>query len=96
MEFCDYRFPLPKGVLVKACEGVKGGFDTIEGTIYVTNTNGGTMDLYAYAKLVHEAGFCVSFNDDLPGFEADSPDGGDLQVQDGQSTRIKFSFFGDY
>ena len=94
MELCDFRFPLPHGVHVAQTDSVSGGADTIKGAIYVTNADGGTVDLRAYARLIHRDGFRVS--DYGSGFTASSPDGGYLAVDAGQSTKIAFSFFGDY
>jgi hypothetical protein len=99
MDVCDFRFPLPKRTGVATVDSVSGGGDTIKGVIYVTNADGGTVDLRAYAKLVHRAGFRVTEVSDLTGhdsFSATSPDGGLLQVDAGQPTKIEFSFFGDY
>jgi len=75
---------------------VSGGADTINGAIYVTNAVGTTIDLKAYARLIHEAGFQVSVSDYGYDFTASSPDGGGLGVDGGQVTKISFSFFGDY
>jgi hypothetical protein len=96
MELCDFRFPLPHGVRVAQTDSVSGGADTIKGAIYVTNADGGAVDLQAYARLVHKAGFHVSNTSEQGFFTASSPDGGALQVDGGQPTKIVFSFFGDY
>jgi len=95
MEFCDFRFPLPKGAGVMSVDPVTGGFDTIKGTIYVTNANGGPVDLDAYARRIWEAGFHVSRGDFM--FGAGAPDGGTIGVANSKHwTKIDFSFFGDY
>lgn len=77
-------------------DSISGGFDTIKGTIYITNVSGGTIDLQAYARLIHKAGFRVSDTSGQGFFTASSPDGGALQVDGGPQTKISFSFFGDY
>jgi hypothetical protein len=96
MELCDFRFPLPKRSGVMTIDSVSGGGDTIKGTVYVTNANGGTVDLHAYASLMRSAGFRVSELYDHDSFSACSPDGGCLQVDGGQPTKIAISFFGDF
>jgi hypothetical protein len=97
MELCDFRFPLPKRAGVATIDSVSGGGDTIKGAVYVTNADGSMIDLLAYSSLVHRAGFRVTF---VPAygdyFSASSPDGGLLQVSGGQTTKIAFSFFGDF
>ncbi len=97
MLVCDFRFPLPKRAGILTIDSVTGGGDTIKGAISVTNADGSTVDLLAYSRLVHRAGFRVSF---VPAygdyFSASSPDGGLLQVSGGQPTKIAFSFFGDF
>lgn len=75
MEFCDFRFPLPKGAGLSAVDPVSGGFDTIKGAIYVTNANGSQVDLEAYAKRIWESGFRVH-GSSARMFNADAPDGG--------------------
>ncbi len=99
MEFCDFRFPLPHGARLAQMESVVGSSDQIQGVIYVTNTDGAPVDLNAYARLIHRAGFRVSHVSNLLGYDsfgANSPDGGSLIVDAGQSTKITISFFGDY
>jgi hypothetical protein len=70
MRYCDFRFPLPHGASVARTDSVAGGFDTIKGAIYITNLNGGSVDLQAYADLLRQHHFNVQ-----PGFtsEADPP-----------------------
>ncbi len=117
MEYCDFRFPLPDDARVARIETVSGGFDTIKGALYVTNADGGPVDLQAYAKLLRRHHFDVQ-----PGFssEADPPwvgppakrnhpdgytipfaagtaDGGWVAVDViDHTTKIGFSYFGDY
>ena len=117
MQYCDFRFPLPDGARVARTGPVSGGFDTIKGAIYVTNADGGPVDLQAYAALLRQHHFVVQ-----PGFtsEADPPwvgppaernhpegytipfaagggDGGWVAVDIiNHSTKIGFSYFGDY
>ena len=99
MELCDFRFPLPSQAGISVIDPITGGRDTIKGTICVTNVGRGMIDLHAYARSIRRAGFCVSDVSDLLGYDsftATSPDGGLLQVDGGQPTKITFSFFGDY
>jgi hypothetical protein len=117
MEDCDFRFPLPDDASVARIEPVSGGFDTIKGALYVTNADGGSVDLQAYAVLLRKHHFNVQ-----PGFssEADPPwvgapakrnhpkdyripfaastkDGGWVAVDViDHTTKIAFSYFGDY
>lgn len=96
MKFCDFRFPLPKGTSVMTNDPIGGGFDTIKGAIYVTNADGGTVNLQAYRRRIWKDGFCVNASPDSK-FTANSPDGGALEVEtSGRTVRIAFSFFGDY
>jgi len=95
MLYCDFRFPLPPGARVVSIDPVTGGFDTIKGSILVTNTGGGAFDLRAYARMMRRDGF----NEDGGGFgfSASSPDGGYVAVQNsGLTCTIGFSFLGDY
>jgi hypothetical protein len=94
MLYCDYRFPLPPGTRLASTEPVTGGFDTIKGALYVTNTDGGEVDLRAYARSMRRDGFKVE--GDTSAFRASSPDGGFVTVEGSGSCRIAFSFFGDY
>jgi len=70
MRYCDYRFPLPDGAHLVATDPVSGGFDTIQGAIYVADSAGQPLDFQAYAKLLQRHHFNVQ-----PGFtsEADPP-----------------------
>jgi len=82
MRACDFRFPLPSGSQFIKTESVEGGFDTINGVIYVTTTNGTPVNLAAYeAQLkkyrLAEGGWV-------------SPD------WTNGLTKIRFSYFGDY
>jgi hypothetical protein len=94
MLYCDFRFPLPAGTRVASIEPVTGGFDTIKGTIYVTNIDGGTVDLRAYARAMHRDGFKV--DGDSSALSARSPDGGWVGAEGSGRCSITFSFFGDY
>lgn len=97
MDYCNFRFPLPKRAGVLSVEPIRGGFDTIKGVIYVTNANGGPVDLGAYSRLIWEAGFRVNISPDIAMFAAGAPDGGAVEVWNSEhSTKIDFSFFGDY
>ncbi len=82
MYACDFRFPLPNGSRFMKTDSVEGGFDTINGLIYVTMTNGTPANLTAYdAQLksyrLEEGGWVT----------ADLPD---------NFVKIRFSYFGDY
>ena len=94
MLYCDFRFPLPPDTRVASIEPVTGGFDTIKGVIYVTNSHGGTVDLRGYASAMRRDGFRV--DGDGFGFTASSPDGGYVGAQGSDRCEIVFSFFGDY
>lgn len=94
MLYCDFRFPLAPGTRLATIEPVAGGFDSIKGAVCVTNTEGGEVDLRAYAGAMRREGFRV--DDETAGFTASSPDGGFVSVQGSGSCRISFSFFGDY
>ena len=75
---------------------VGGGFDTIKGAIYVTNADGSTVNMQSYRKQIWMDGFCVYAGPNFM-FTASSPDGGTLEVDtSGRTTKIAFSFFGDY
>lgn len=95
MDLCDFRFPLPKRSVVVMTDSISGGSDTIHGAIYVTNLDGGKINLQDYAGSMHRAGFKVSSVEQY-GFTANSPDGSYLEVHGGQTTKIIFQFFGDY
>jgi hypothetical protein len=94
MMYCDFSFPLPAKSKLASIEPVTGGFDTVKGAICVTNTDGGTVDLRAYARAMRRDGFKVG--DDSSGFSASSPDGGFVAAEGSERCRISFSFFGDY
>lgn len=94
MLYCDFRFPLPAGTRVASIEPVTGGFDTIKGTIYVTNLDGGAVDLRAYARAMRKDGFKV--DGDSSTLSASSPDGGWVGAEGSGRCSIGFSFFGDY
>ena len=96
MLYCDFRFPLPPGTRVASIDPVTGGSDTIKGVIYLTNADGGTVDLRAYARAMRRDGFSVGSDADV-GLTASSPDGGFVAAQNsGRSCTLTFSFFGDY
>ncbi len=94
MLYCDFRFPLPTKTKLARIESVTGGFDTIRGVICVTNTDGGIVDLRAYARAMRSDGFKIG--GDSSGFSASSPDGGFVAAEGLDRCRITFSFFGDY
>lgn len=96
MLVCDFRFPLPKRADIATIDSVSGGGDRIKGAIYVTNISGGQIDLRGYGRLLHQAGFRVSDTADKGEIFASSPDGGALEIDGRQPTKIAFSFFGDY
>jgi hypothetical protein len=96
MEQCNFRFPLPKEAGAVTNDPVSRGFDTIKGAIYVTNADGGAVNLPAYRRRFWEDSFRVYMGADFM-FTAGSPDGGSLEVENsGHATKIAFSFFGDY
>jgi len=63
MRYCDFRFPLPKGADIVQTNIDSGGFDTINGTIYVAGTNGGSINMRAYAELLQKMHFSLSIAD---------------------------------
>jgi len=63
MRYCDFRFPLPKGADIVQTNIDSGGFDTINGTIYVAGTNGGSINMRAYAELLQKRHFSLSIAD---------------------------------
>lgn len=94
MKLCDFRFPFPHGARIAQIDPVSGGGDTIKGAIYVTNADGGMVDLEAYAKLIYRNGFNSSADDSR--ISATSADGGYIVAEvTGSTTKIAFSFFGD-
>lgn len=96
MSYCDFRFPLPPGTRVASIDPVTGGADTIKGVIYLTNVDGGTVDLQTYARAMRMDGFSVG-GDANVGLSASSPDGGYVGAQNsGGFCTLSFSFFGDY
>ena len=96
MLYCDFRFPLPRGTQLARADSVAGSFDTIKGTIYVTNTDGGEVNLHAYARVLRKDGFSVHDDAGLD-LSASSPDGGFVAADtSGADCKITFSFFGDY
>jgi len=54
MKYCDFRFPLPNNVHIVWTNLAGGGFDTINGAIYVVGTNGGPINLRAYAEFLQK------------------------------------------
>ena len=92
---CDFRFPLPSNTRVANIEPVTGGFDTAKGTIYVTNSHGGMVDLADYARAIRRDGFSLD-SIDGDSFAASSPDGGFVAAEGSAPCRITFSFFGDF
>ncbi|HXI84662.1 MAG TPA: hypothetical protein VNL17_11310 [Verrucomicrobiae bacterium] len=57
MQYCDFRFPLPDKARVMRTGHVTGGFDTIEGTIYVVDSDGTPVSLRGYAELLQKNHF---------------------------------------
>jgi len=70
MQYCDFRFPLPDDTRIARTAPVTGGDDSVKGAFFITNKNGGPVDLEAYAELLRRHHFTV-----LPGdvSEADPP-----------------------
>jgi hypothetical protein len=62
MRDCDFYFPLPSGARIQSTDPVTGGDDTIDGFLYVTDKNGGPVDLNAYAELMRKKGLRVEYN----------------------------------
>jgi len=60
MRFCDFRFPLPDNALVVWTNIDGGGFDTINGSIFIQRTNGGSVDLRHYAEFLQQKKWEVS------------------------------------
>jgi hypothetical protein len=86
--------PLPPRTRVASIEPVTGGFDRVKSAIYVTNNDGGTVDLRAYARAMRRDGFNI--DGDNSGLSASSPDGGFVAAEISDRCKITFSFFGDY
>jgi len=63
MRYCDFRFPLPDKVRIVRTDPVSGGFDTINGTIYLVGSDGGPVPMRAYAELLQRKHFDVSVAD---------------------------------
>ena len=57
MRYCDFRFPLPADARIVRIEPVTGGFDTINGAIYVVGPDGGPVKMRAYAELLQSKHF---------------------------------------
>ncbi len=85
MRVCDFRFPLPKASSMVKIGLTEWGFDTINGFIDVSATNGMPVDLDAYSSRLS------NFN---------LAEGGSvyplLASGKSETMRIKFSYFGDY
>jgi hypothetical protein len=60
MRYCDFRFPLPSNVHIVWTNLDGGGFDTINGAIYVVGTNGGPVNLRDYAEFLQKKHWNVS------------------------------------
>jgi hypothetical protein len=50
MRYCDFRFPLPENVRIVRTNIESGGYDTINGSVYVIGTNDGPANLREYAE----------------------------------------------
>lgn len=72
---------------------VTGGFDTIQGSVWTEGSNGAPVDLQAYAALLRSHHFRVNYVSESSTLDANTADGGGLQV--GLGT-IRFSYFGDF
>jgi len=60
MKYCDFRFPLPSNVHIVGTNLESGGFDTINGAIYVIGTNGVPISLRNYAEFLQKRRWNVS------------------------------------
>src|SRR5258706_9592567 len=83
MQYCDFRFPLPDKARVMRTGPVTGGFDTIEGTIYVVDSDGTPLSLRGYAELLQKNRFhAVPQGSRLRvfGVSASSSDGGGIDA----------------
>lgn len=125
MYACDFHFPLPDNVRVVRTNIDEGGFDTINGAIYVVGPDGGPVDMRTYAERLQKKRYSAAPCDgsgcpdvtnsrpDVPfisgtnvihyplfdDFWASSPDeeGGSIEVKtENNTTKIRFSYFGDY
>jgi len=74
MRYCDFRFPLPKGAHIVQTNIDSGGFDTINGTIYVAGTNGGSVNMRDYAELLQKRHFSLGIADASGCCPANIPD----------------------
>ncbi len=57
MYMCDFRFPLPADARIVLTNIEDGGFDTINGSIYVVGPDGGPVNMRAYADLLQKKQF---------------------------------------
>lgn len=60
MQYCDFRFPLPSNVHILRTNIESGGFDTINGAIYVVGTNGIPVNPRAYAEFLQKKNWNVT------------------------------------
>jgi len=54
MGYCDFRFPLPGNVRIVRTNLDGGGFDTINGAIYVVGPDGGPVNVRSYAEFLQK------------------------------------------
>ena len=54
MRYCDFRFPLPSNMHIVRTNLDGGGFDTINGAIYVVGPNGGPVNMRGYAEFLQK------------------------------------------
>lgn len=54
MRYCDFRFPLPSDVHILRTNLDGGGFDTINGAIYVVGPDGGPVNMRSYAEFLQK------------------------------------------
>ncbi len=99
MRCCDFRFPLPSDAVLEHFDHVRGGFDTIDGSVQVTPASGTSLDMRAYAQLLEQHGFHAQAPDTCSLFASSTkPRGGSIQVSAATpaTATIQFSYFGDY
>ncbi len=63
MYACDFWFPLPNNARVIRTNIDSGGFDTINGAIYVAGPTGGPVNMRAYAEQLEKKDFVATPGD---------------------------------
>lgn len=75
MRYCDFKFPLPEQACLVQTNLAGGGFDTIDGAIYVVGTNGAPVNMRAYAEFLRKNHWAVTVESGLGcGCCTNSPD----------------------